>query len=173
MLEQAFLGIIQARQHDFRHAIMQQRIQGFRVPVGQRVLAEQGPQHPALQASHFIQSAIADDFRGLAGPGRNGAGTGHHHQLTGVGGVPQQIIRARRRIGQQLMQHVLFVLIEFLFQVHEMYVIRIKLLQQRHPLARGVQQLGGMGSGKGKATGMSHRVYRLVKNVLEIQPGPA
>ena len=70
----------QISQHRLRHAIVHQgrdRVTpGLLQPAGQREV----PGNTPLQALDLVQAAVVRNIGGLAGPGRYGAGAGHHQQ---------------------------------------------------------------------------------------------
>ncbi len=91
-------GIVQRRQHRFRHPIMQSCIQHRTLPMSERLSigSLHAINHTALNAMNHVQSAVMRNIRRLGCPRRNRPRTRNHHT---------QLIRKMRTACMTVIQH--------------------------------------------------------------------
>ena len=127
MLEQ-LPGCCETVEHDFSHAVVDQCVHPG-IPLGGQLRRQpQVPGHPALQPQDLVQAAIAGYIGGLAGPGRDRAGTGHHQAQGGTVQVCCRAAAEPRAVLQQVFQHRLLRRGQGSTQFGEMDVLGVKQL---------------------------------------------
>ena len=140
MLEQ-LPGCCETVEHDFSHAVVDQCVHPG-IPLGGQLRRQpQVPGHPALQPQDLVQAAIAGYIGGLAGPGRDRAGTGHHQAQGGTVQVCCRTAAEPRAVLQQVFQHREFRRGQGSTQFGEMDVLGVQQLDPRVDQGQFLRQL--------------------------------